>query len=168
MAEDEDRPVVLGKAFEHAGELSFAFPAGDRLRGGGGVGGEQVAEALGDVREFLVQRDLAVEVAFLGSLVAPDFVGEDVAEDLAEPGGELGFVRAAEAGKGANGLDQGLLDDVRRIELGAEPAFHLGAGEQLEPGLEAAEEGIAGGRRAGAKRREQGIDVGSVHGRGGA
>ena len=60
-------------------------------------------------------------------------VQQDVGQDLPQPGCQLGFVGAAELGEVADGFEQGLLDDVGRVELGAKPRLDLKPSEQTEP-----------------------------------
>ena len=87
----------------------------------------------------MFEGDFAVQVAFLGSGVAADLVGEDVSEDLAEPGHELGLGAAPEFGEVSAGFEEGLLDDVGGVELGLEAVVDAEAGEDAEPGFEGGE-----------------------------
>lgn len=140
MPKHQYRAVILRQPVQHACEQEFAFVAGRRLSRGGGVGRQQITKSLRDVGEVLIEGDLTIEVALLRAVVAANLVGEDVTEDLTQPGRAFAGGAAAESWQVAVSLDEGLLDDVGGIELGAEPAFDLRLREQSQPGLEMPEQ----------------------------
>ncbi len=149
VPQDEDVAVVGREAVEDPGQGELAV----RLRGlpaGGGVrGGKEVAEPLGNGGEILVEGDFALEITLLGADVAADFVGECARQDASQPRHEFAFAGALKLGEIADRVNQGLLDDVGRIELRLEPALDLGSRDATEPGFESAKEFVRGGQRTG-------------------
>lgn len=144
VSQHDDLPVIVRESFQGGGQQELLFVADQGIGGRGGIGGQEAAEAIRRLGELLVEGDFAVEVTFLSAAVASDFVREDVGEDLAQPGGEFGPGAAAELGKIACGFQQGLLDDIRGIELGLETRLELGSGQEPEPGLVMGEQPVGG------------------------
>ena len=94
--------------------------------------------------ERLVERDLAADVAPQRAGKVAHLVEQDMRQDLPQPGRQLGLGAAAELAIAPDGLEQRLLHDIRRVELGPEPRLDLKPGQEAEPASITLERGDTG------------------------
>ncbi len=83
--------------------------------------------------ECLLEGDLAAELAPMRAGEVSHLVQQHIAQDLPQPARELGLGAAAKLGEAADGLEQRLLDDVRRVKLGPESRLDLKPRGRPEP-----------------------------------
>jgi len=134
VSEQQDLTVIVGEPRECLGEADLLLGLAG-TRAGRGVGrGKDRAQLAGRFLERLFERDLAAGVTALRPLVAADLMRQNPRQDLAEPAQPLGLGPAPELRRGAVGFEQGLLNDVRRVELALPACFDLDPRQQPEPG----------------------------------
>ena len=124
----DDDALVLRQLGQGAGQAEQLLLTADPLAGRRLIGGQPRLDAGRRGVHGLFQRRLHVQLA----LVLAGGVDQRVGQDAAQPAGLFGLGAAAELAAVLVGLDQRLLDHVRRIELAAQPRVELQPGQQVE------------------------------------
>jgi len=128
MLQLNGRPLVRGKLTECIRQtqqpfLANRFPGATRI-----FGGQKLLQAGRGLFHGFLQRPLQADVAGPGGETA-DGVDQLGRQDLSQPGHPLGLGLAAELVPVLVGTQQGVLDDVRGIQLAAQPWIEFHSGE---------------------------------------